>query len=168
MYVAGTTGTVGPCTATGATGGTGEIFGVTFTATGKLTAGAPAHSTTGLANPGNEFAPILEFFNPNIGGGEDLLFFAVLCTGANMASYNVTSGFPTTTGFLSGPVTEGFGTSGFVVDNSALTSAGNTPQAASIYFNAVGENAACTGNTGGNTTPGTGGCAIKLTQAGLQ
>jgi len=168
MYVAGTLGTVGPCTATGATGGTGEIFGVTFTATGKLTAGAPAKATSGLANPGNEFAPILEFFNPNIGGGEDLLFFAVLCTGANMASYNVTSGFPTTTGFLSGPVTEGFGTSGFVVDNSALTSAGNTPQAASIYFNALGENAACTGNTGGNTTPGTGGCAIKLTQAGLQ
>jgi hypothetical protein len=168
MYVAGTLGTVGPCTATGATGGTGEIFGVTFTATGKLTAGAPAKATSGLANPGNEFAPILEFFNPNIGGGEDLLFFAVLCTGANMASYNVTSGFPTTTGFLSGPITEGFGTSGFVVDNSALTSAGNTPQAASIYFNALGENATCTGNTGGNTTPGTGGCAIKLTQAGLQ
>jgi hypothetical protein len=166
MYVAGTTGTVGPCTATGATAGTGDIFAATFTASGVITAGAPAKKTTGLANPGNEFAPMIEFFNPNIGAGVDLLFFSVLCTGADMASYNITAGFPGA--FLAGPISEGFGTSGIVVDNSALTTAGNFPQAASFYFNALGENAACTGNTGGNTTPGTLGCAVKLTQAALQ
>jgi hypothetical protein len=169
MYVAGTTGTVGPCTATGATGGTAEIYAAKFGAGGVLAAGAPANKTTGLANPGNEFAPMIEFFNPHIGTGEDLLFFSVLCTGTDMAIYNITAGFPATTGsFLAGPVTEGFGTSGIVVDNSAITTAGNFPQAASFYFNALGENAACTGNTGGNTTPGTGGCAVKLTQAALQ
>jgi hypothetical protein len=168
MYVAGTTGTVGPCTATGATAGTGDIFGATFTATGVMTAGAPTNKTTGLANPGNEFAPMVEFFNPHIGAGEDLLFFAVLCTGTNMDGYNITGGFPGTTNFLTPPITEGFGTSGIVVDNSALTTAGNFPQAASFYFNALNQNATCTGNTGGNTTPGTLGCAVKLTQAALQ
>jgi hypothetical protein len=168
MYVAGTTGTVGPCTSTGATGGTGDIFAATFGAGGVMTAGAPTHKTSSLATPGNEFAPMIEFFNPHIGGGDDLLFFAVLCTGADMASYNITAGFPTTTGFFATPIAEGFGTSGIVVDNSAVTTAGNFPQAASFYFNALGENATCTGNTGANTTPGTLGCAVKLTQAALQ
>ncbi len=41
-------------------------------------------------------------------------------------------------------------------------------QASNIYFNALAENATCTANTGANTTPGTGGCAVKLTQSALQ
>ena len=165
IYVAGTTGTVGPCTATGATGGNGEIFAATFGAGGVMTAGAPAHKTTGLATPGNEFAPMVEFFNPHIGAGDDLLFFAVLTTGADMATYNITSGFPATTTFFAGPVTEGLGASGAVVDNSAVTTTGNFPQAASFYFNALNQNATCTNpQTGTNT----GGCAVKLTQAALQ
>jgi hypothetical protein len=165
IYIGGVTGTVGPCTATGATGGLLQVYGATFRAGGVLNAGAPAHRNN-VGNPGNEFAPMTEFFNPNIGGGRDFLFFAVLTSGNDMASYNITAGFPG--GLNSGPITSGFGTSGMVVDNSALTTAGNFPQASSLYFNALGENAACTGNTGGNTTPGTGGCAIKLTQAALQ
>jgi hypothetical protein len=50
-----------------------------------------------------------------------------------------------------------------VIDNESTSN-----QASSIYFNALAENAACTGNTGGNTTPNTGGCAVKLTQSALQ
>lgn len=165
IYLGGVTGTVGPCTATGATGGNLEVYATTFGAGGVIKSGAPANSLN-VGSPGNEFAPMAEFYNPNIGTGSDMLFFAVLCTGADMASYNITNGFPSA--FASGPVAEGFGTSGMIVDNSALTTAGNFPQASSIYFNALGENAACTANTGTNTTPGSNGCAVKLTQAALQ
>ncbi len=163
IYVAGVTGAVGPCTATGATGGALDYYAVTFGAGGVMTAGAPpASRTAGVGTPGNEFAPLTEFFNPNIGGGEDLIFFTALTTGNDVASLNITSGFPGSN-FAAGPVTEGFGTSGIVIDNESTSN-----QASSVYFNALGENAACTGNTGANTTPGTGGCAVKLTQSALQ
>ena len=58
--------------------------------------------------------------------------------------------------------TESVGTSGIIVDNNA--SATTSPQAASVYFNALQENTACTNNTNGAET---GGCAVKLTQLGL-
>ncbi len=163
IYVAGVTGTVGPCTATGSTGGALDYYAVTFGAGGVMTSGAPTNShTAGIGTFGNEFAPLTEFFNPNIGGGEDLIFFSALTTGADMASLNITAGFPGSN-LAAGPVTEGFGTSGIVIDNESASN-----QASSIYFNALAENATCTGNTGANTTPGTGGCAVKLTQAALQ
>ena len=161
IYVAGVTGTVGICTATGATGGALDYYAVTFGAGGVMTPGAPA-DIAGVGTPGNEFAPLTEFFNPNIGGGEDLIFFSVITTGNDTASLNITGGFPGSN-FAGGPVTEGFGTSGIIIDNESTSN-----QASSIYFNALAENAACTGNTGGNTTPGTGGCAVKLTQSALQ
>lgn len=164
IYVAGVTGTVGPCTAVGATGGDLYYYAVTFGAGGVMNSGAPANSA-GVGNPGNEFAPLTEFFNPNIGAGVDYIFFSAVCTGADMATLNITSGFPGSA-FVEAPIIEGFGTSGIIVDNDANTT--TYPQAASIYFNALGENAACTGNTGTYTTPGTGGCAVKLTQAALQ
>jgi hypothetical protein len=47
-----------------------------------------------------------------------------------------------------------------VVDNDS-----SSAQAASVYFNAVGENAACNNNT---VLTNIGGCAVKLTQAALQ
>ena len=161
IYVAGVTGNVGPCTATGATGGNIVIYGDTFGAGNILKSGAPAHNVT-VGNPGNEFAPLAEFFNANAGTGEDFLFFSVLCTGADMDSYNITNGWNTT--FLVTPVPqEGLGTSGMVVDNNANTT--TSPQTSSIYFNALNEDAACSNpQTGTNT----GGCAIKLTQAALQ
>lgn len=158
MYIGGVTGAVGPCTATGATGGTINVYGATFGAGGVLTAGAPAHNNQ-VGNPGNEFSPMTEFFNPV--SGTDLLLFSVLCTGVDLATYTITAGFPAGFTVLPGAAT-GFGTSGAVVDNDSASA-----QAASFYFNALGENAACTGNTGVNTIPGTGGCAVKLTQAGL-
>jgi hypothetical protein len=55
------------------------------------------------------------------------------------------------------------GTSGMVFDNAASTT--TFPQASSLYFNALNNNAACTSpQTGTNTN----GCAVKLTQTGLQ
>ena len=66
--------------------------------------------------------------------------------------------------------------SGIIVDNDAKTTTGNSPEASSIYFNALQENAACnanstTGSAAGSAptpAPGTGGCAVKLTQAALE
>ncbi len=154
IYVAGVLGTVGPCTATGATGGNLEYYAVTFGGTGVMTSGAPANSAGFTGHPGNELAPMTEFFNPNLGvGGEDLIFLSALTTGPDVASLNITTGFPGAA-FAAGPVTEGFGTSGIIIDNESTSN-----QASSIYFNALAENAACTGNIGTNTTPGTGGCA---------
>jgi hypothetical protein len=88
---------------------------------------------------------------------------AVLQSGqTDLGSANITAGFP---GGIGTVVTEGIGTSGMIVDNDANTNTGFYPQAASIYFNALGENAACTNNT---VLTATGGCAVKLTQAALQ
>jgi hypothetical protein len=165
IYVAGVINPpVGPCTATGSTGGNLDLYGVTLGTGGVMTTGAPAHAT-GVGSVGNEFAPLTEFFNPSLGGGEDLLFFSVIATGTNTASLNITSGFPASPvpTFAAGPVAAGFGTSGIIVDNESTSN-----QASSVYFNALAENAACTGNIGVNTTPGTGGCAVKLTQSALQ
>jgi hypothetical protein len=52
-----------------------------------------------------------------------------------------------------------------IVDNDANTNTGFYPQAASIYFNALEENAICSNVSDGTAT---GGCAVKLTQAALQ
>jgi hypothetical protein len=166
ILVGGVTGTVGPCTAGGATGGAAVLYGATFGAGGVLNTGAPAHSLTSGNPVGSEFAPIGEFFNPNIGAGQDTIFVSILRNNssgfANLYSFNVTAGWSAT---VLNSATEGLGGSGMVVDNSALTTAGNFPQASSFYFNALDQNATCTSpQTGANTN----GCAVKLTQAALQ
>jgi hypothetical protein len=162
MYVSGvsTTGAVNqPCTA--ASGGTAtvELYGVTFTATGVLTAGAPAHAFADGGGPGYEWSPLAEFYNATT--ATDWLFISALqSTQPNVSSANITGGFTTT---FTNPVAEGVGASGMVVDNQANTA--TFPQAASIYFNALQQNATCNNNTNGG---GTLGCAVKLTQAALQ
>jgi hypothetical protein len=166
ILVGGVTGTVGPCTAGGATGGAAVLYGATFGAGGVLNTGAPAHSLTSGNPVGSEFAPIGEFFNPNIGAGQDTIFVSILRNNSsgfvNLYSFNVTAGWNAT---VLNSATEGLGGSGMVVDNSALTTAGNFPQASSFYFNALDQNATCTSpQTGANTN----GCAVKLTQAALQ
>jgi len=70
---------------------------------------------------------------------------------------NITNGFPAGAGVV---VSEGLGTSGLIVDNDSASA-----QAASIYLNALQENAACN-NVSVSTASG--GCAVKLTQAGLE
>jgi hypothetical protein len=155
-YMDGATGTITqPCTA-GSTGGTTYLYGVTFGSGGTMTSGAPAHSlNTGASPGGDEQEPLLEFYNATT--GIDWLFTAALESNQqNVASWKITSAFPT--GFTA-LAYEGLGPSGMIVDNNS-----SSGQAASIYFNALGENAACNNNT---VLTDTGGCAVKLTQANL-
>jgi hypothetical protein len=164
MYVGGlsTTGTVPqPCNAVSNGSATVALYGVTFGATGTMTAGAPnaAHTFGAGGGPGVEWSQLNEFFNTTT--NVDWLFGSAFQSGqTNVADWNITTAFPTGFTHLA---TEGVGTSGLVVDNAANTA--TFPQAASIYFNALQENAACNNNTNGG---GTGGCAVKLTQAALQ
>jgi hypothetical protein len=165
IYIGGVTGTVGTCTASGATGGTAVLYGATFGAGGVLTSGAPTNSLASGNPVGSEYAPVGEFFNSVT--GQDLLFVGLLRSAANgfadLYTFNITTGWSAT---VVKTATEGFGTSGMVFDNQANTT--TYPQASSVYFNAVGENATCSSNTANPFTPGTQGCAVKLTQAGLQ
>jgi len=163
IYVAGVSGTVTtqPCTA-GSTTGTGvtiDVYGVTFGATGVMTAGTPTHAFTAGGGPGAEWAPLLEFYNATT-ATEWLFAAAYQSAQTNFGSANITAGFP---GGIGTVVTEGLGPSGMIVDNQANTA--TYPQAASVYFNALQENAACNNNT---ILTDTGGCAVKLTQANLQ
>jgi len=162
MYVAGVdTGTVNqPCSPTSVGTANVELYGVTFGATGVMTSGTPTHGVTDSGGPGLEWSPLAEFFNAT--SATDWLFISALQSGQqNFSSANITNSFPTAATFTA-PVREGVGTSGMVVDNGVNTT--TYPQAASIYFNALQENATCNNNTNGQT----GGCAVKLTQAALQ
>jgi hypothetical protein len=159
IVIGGATGTVGPCTAAGATGGAAVLYGATFGAGGILNAGPPAHSLVSTDPVGSEYAPIGEFFNSTT--GDDILFVSLLRkdVGAlvNFYSFFAITGWNAT---VQKTATEGLGASGMVIDNSSASA-----QASSIYFNALNEDAACSSpQTGANT----GGCAVKLTQAGLQ
>jgi len=158
VYVGGTTGVVTqPCSAGSTTTGDIFVYAATFNgATGVMTSGAPANSLNAGGGPGAEWAPLLEFYNAT--SATDWLFVAALQSSqTNMATVNITaSAFGTFANF----VTYGLGASGMIVDNNS-----SSAQAASIYFNAQGENAACTNNT---VLTDTGGCAVKLTQAALQ
>jgi hypothetical protein len=161
MYAGGLTATNTvnqPCNA--GAGGSSHValLGVTFGTAGKMNAGTPAHIQDLGPGKGFEFAPIAEFFNSTT--GSDWLFISAQQSGqTNVAAANVATTFPTSFTLA----TEGVGTSGIIVDNAA--SATSFPQAASIYFNALQENVACNNNTNGG---GTGGCAVKMTQSGLQ
>jgi hypothetical protein len=159
IVIGGVTGTVGPCTAAGATGGAAVLYGATFGAGGILNAGPPAHSLVSTNPVGSEYAPIGEFFNSTT--GNDLLFVSLFRKAAgglvNFYSFLATTGWNAT---VQSTATEGLGASGMVIDNSSASA-----QASSIYFNALDEDAACSSpQTGANT----GGCAVKLTQAALR
>ena len=162
IYIGGVTGTVGTCSAAGATGGVAVLYSATLGTGGLLPSGAPAN-TLASGNPvGSEYAPIAEFFNT--ASGEDGLFVDLLRNSNsgynNIYSFNITSGFTTT---IANSTVEGQGSSGIVFDNAVSTT--TYPQANSLYFNSFNQNANCTNpQTGTNTN----GCAIKLTQAGLE
>ncbi len=163
VYVGGTTGVVSqPCSATSTTTGDIFVYGVTLNGTtGVMTSGTPADSVNLGGGPGAEWAPLLEFYNATTAA--DWFFVAALQTNqTNMATGNITSAFPTGASFAAF-VEYGAGTSGMIVDNSS-----SSAQAASIYFNALQENAACSNNTNPTVLTDTGGCAVKLTQAALQ
>lgn len=157
IYIAGVTGAVSqPCTAN-STGGQLSLFAVTFNgSTGVMNSGAPAHTDANVGTPGNEWSPLLEFYNATT--SIDWLYAGVIDNPPpDIASVNITAGFPTGFGTV---FTEGLGTSGMIVDNNSASA-----QAASIYFNSLMQNAACNNTT---SSAATGGCAVKLTQAGLE
>lgn len=111
-------------------------------------------------------SPGTEIFNPNT--STDLMFFSVQnnsnqanCSGTAtvpgggcVVSIDVTSGFPAA---VSNAAPEDGGTSGIVIDNTVP--AVLVPQAASLYFTRLAQSACPSGATG---------CAVKLTQSGLQ
>jgi hypothetical protein len=160
MYMGGVSAGTVPQPCSGSSNGGGAavaLYGLTFNnSTGVVK--SPVTNTLALGpGPGYEFAPMTEFFNATT--GNDWLFYsAIQSAQTNVASSEITTGFPTTFN----AVTEGIGTSGIIVDNNASST--TFPQAASIYFNALHENPACTNST---VTTDAGGCAVKLTQSGL-
>jgi hypothetical protein len=162
IYIGGVTGTVGTCTAAGATGGVAVLYSATLGTGGLLPSGAPANSLASGNPVGSEYAPIGEFFNSV--SGEDGLFVDLLRNSNsgfnNIYSFNITSGFTNT---IQNSTIEGQGSSGMVFDNAANTT--TFPQASSLYFNSFNQNATCTNPQNGTNTNG---CAIKLTQAGLE
>jgi hypothetical protein len=158
VYVGGVTGTVSqPCSsASSITGGDIYIYGVTFGTGGVMTAGVPAKSFSAGGGPGAEWAPLTEFYNATT--SIDWLFAgAYQSAQTNLGTVNITSGFPTGIGTV---VTEGLGPSGMIVDNDS-----SSGQASSIYFNAMQATSTCANNT---NVSAVGGCAVKLTQAGLE
>jgi hypothetical protein len=161
IYVGGTTGTISqPCSAGSTTTGDIFVYAITFNGTtGVMTSGAPTNSLNAGGGLGAEWAPLLEFYNATT--ATDWLFLAALQSDiTNMATVNITT---SAFGAFANFVAYGLGPSGMIVDNEADTT--TYSQAASIYFNAQGENTTCTNNT---DLTDTGGCAIKLTQAALQ
>jgi hypothetical protein len=158
VYVAGVNGTVASCTFN--SGGTGTpptitVYGVKLGASGTMNSGNPANSFGAGGGPGYEWAPLTEFYNATT--NTDWLFVSALQNQNDLGSADITTGFPGSVGSV---VQEGMGISGMVVDNDS-----SSAQAASTYFNAFHEDSACLNMT---DTTLTGGCAVKLTQAGLQ
>jgi hypothetical protein len=121
---------------------------------------APAAASLRLARAAAECSPITEIFNSNATPQKDWLFVAVSTRCGNTAvlpngcimSYDITNGMPTV---LTAAILERNGTSGIIIDNISTA-----PQASNIYFTTEG-----TGPCGDGIA--TGGCAVKLTQAGL-
>jgi hypothetical protein len=135
------------------------LYGAGFNSTGVMKSGAPTNvQFDNFGGLGREFSPMSEFYNTTT--ATDWLFVSALQSAqVNFGGLNITGGFLVGANLA----TEGVGTSGIIVDNNASTTA--FPQAASVYFNALQENAACNNNTNGTSS---GGCAIKLTQSSLQ
>ena len=148
---------------------------VAFNADGTIKSGGavvrPVGSLTGAAN---QCSPVTEVFNPNIGVGTDLIFFSVdsgdlahigpppgnatNCpgTGCVMAA-DITSGTVPT--HILSSFGELGGTSGIIIDN-----VGTDPQESNIYFSRLKQSALSSCGGSGATLVG---CAVKLTQAGL-
>jgi hypothetical protein len=167
------------------------IYQLNFNAAGVLQ-NVGVTRLVGLANnDGAACSPVTEFFNPNGAGAgvaRDWIFFSIgnfansvppipvggcRTNGAGcVISVDVTdplAAWPPASVTNTAPVPgrPAGSTSGIVVDNQADTTVGVFPQASSLYFTLAGNS---TGTGPGvpscNTTP-TVGCAIKLTQSGL-
>lgn len=139
-----------------------ELYAAGFDASGTMkttVAGGPlALTSPPQATP---CGPLTEVFNMT--SAKDFLFLGVgtSCSssiqGGCIQSFNITSAFPTA---AAAQVAETSGVSGIIVDNVQSSSV----TATNIYFITIG-NQNCTTYAGGT---GTGNCAVKLTQNGLQ
>lgn len=120
---------------------------------GVSPAGPEAVSLNTQSGSELEYAPLTEIYNTAT--SNDWLFVSVLQNrNPNIGLFNINS-FPSSA-TLAASTQEGSGTSGMIVDNNS-----SSAQASSIYFGALSTTSSCGAG-------GTGGCAVKLTQAGLQ
>ncbi|MFY9690670.1 MAG: hypothetical protein WAJ86_12100 [Candidatus Acidiferrales bacterium] len=138
-----------------------ELYAYCFNSTSGVLANCPGVSPAGpqmvslntATGSQLEYAPLTEYYNTTT--STDWLFVGVLQNrNPNIGLFNINS-FPASA-TLAASTQEGSGASGMVVDNSS-----SSGQASSIYFGALSTTASCGAG-------GTGGCAVKLTQAGLQ
>jgi hypothetical protein len=123
--------------------------------------------TLQVASAPVDCGPLTEFFNTNAATNQDQLFFGVASNGAGAAcattgcvmAVNIT-GTPGTLS-INSSIAEITGPSGIIVDNNANTT--TFSQASSLYFSNQGNSTALVpcGATIGV------GCAVKVTQAGL-
>ncbi len=152
---------------------------VAFNANGTIKSGGaavrPLGSTLGAAG---QCSPVTEIFNPNIGAGTDLIFLSVdtgdlrrigpplpnppgnltNCVGTGcMLAFDITAG--TLPVHVLSSIPELGGSSGIIIDNI-----GTDPQEANIYFSRLKQSALSSCGGSGATLVG---CAVKLTQAGL-
>jgi len=135
------------------------LYRIGFNSSGVMNGTIDGNSFT-LVNGTADCSPLTEIFNT--GTSKEWLFLSVAnhslnpgaCTGAAgcVISFDITSAFPSA---VSQAVNAASGTGGIVVDNMSTST-----QASSIYFSTLA-NTTCNG-VGGI------GCAIKLTQSGLQ
>jgi hypothetical protein len=147
------------------------LYAFPFTSTGALNSTALTGSGAFLSE-GQAFAgscsPITDSFNQTT--GNDRIFVGVTSncvsgeTGGCVLSYDVTSGFPSST--PTAHTAEPGGTSGIIIDNVSDQS-GGTQITTDIYFLSAesgGVGQSCTKYSGGTST---GNCAVSLTQSGL-
>jgi len=136
------------------------LYRIGFNASGVMNP-APDAATIALARGLGECSPATEFFNTGSVPQKDWYFVSVSSNcgavgggnGGCIMSFDITAGMPVAASHVARETT---GTSGIVVDNISQAA-----QASSIYFSTIG-NALCGDGIA------TGGCAVKLTQAGLQ
>jgi hypothetical protein len=128
------------------TGAGFTLYGIGFGGSLVMTAGTPTNADT-YAIGAFEISPLTEFLT----GATDRFFESALGNfGGNLASFDISSGFPPP-GPPSPNATEGSGTSAIIVDNAS-----GLAQANSIYFGSLGAI---------GTNPNS---AVKLTQSALQ
>ncbi len=175
----GSAGSLYMCGSSASSGPTIQRIG--FTNTGRIPASPFANpigtmnaavdaATLTVATGSAECSPVTELFNTNApAASRDQIFFGVQnlgsgtnCGGAGcVMSVNVT-GTPATLA-IANSIQEVNGPSGIVVDDVANTT--TFPQSSSVYFSRQGNS---TAGVPCGTAPVGVGCAIKLTQAGLQ
>ncbi|MFI5094395.1 MAG: hypothetical protein ACHQIK_13225 [Candidatus Acidiferrales bacterium] len=149
---------------------------VSFLADGTITSGGLGTLQVGQ-NTGSagQCSPVTEIFNPNVGSsGTDFIFFSVqsgdlarigtaltncIGTGCVMSAVIPTTGFLPAS--LNNSAPEFGGTSGIIIDN-----VGTFGQDSSLYFSRLAQTplSSCGGGVGDSTMVG---CAVKLTQSGL-